>query len=100
MGNDREALKNLSTERVSFPHEMAVSDEVWAALAAIRFPILVEENGTDTYYNCPECFQGIAPDRLGSKGMYSYTEDELNGLKLAHMIQRHGWTRETPNAEQ
>ncbi len=96
MGNDREELKNLSEERVGFPREMAVTDRVWAALARIHFPVLVEENGLDFYYNCPECFQGIAPEYLTSKGRYSYTEDEMNGLKLAHMIQRHGWTRETP----
>lgn len=100
MGNDREELKNLSTERVSFPREMAVSDEVWAALALLEFPLLVEENGLDVYHNCGECFQGIAPDTLEGKGRYSYSEDEMNGLRLAHMIQCHGWTREAPNAEQ
>ena len=98
MGNDREALKNLSEERVTFPEEMAVTDHVWEALAEMVFPLVpTGENRYDAF--CARCDQPVFPvERKGVK--YAYSIDQMNGLKLAHMIQTHGWTRETPNAEQ
>lgn len=95
MGSDREALRRLSEERVVPGPEFAVSEQVWDGVRSWETVLRPNRDAAHTtQYVCGECGQGIAV-AWNDKGRYTYSQDQLDGLKLAHLIQQHGWTRET-----
>lgn len=74
-----------STPPAAPPAGFAVTAEVWAGVR--KWP-------TCLHRLCALCGRSIniaAYDDVA----YQYTPQELEGLVLAHLIQSHGWTRES-----
>lgn len=87
MSKDRDDLRGISDERVAPGPEFAVSDEVWRA---VKYVILRPAS----WLCCGLCRQGIV-QTMWDHTSYATHDGEVDSLILMHMIQRHGWTRET-----
>lgn len=66
----------------------AVAVEVYDAAAHLYLEVWTDEDGVDRGH-CPRCDRGLIAMHL------HYTADDRVGLVVAHMIQSHGWTRES-----
>lgn len=66
----------------------AVAREVYEDAKAMYLETWLDDDDVMRRH-CPRCDRGIIDLR------YTYTPDEGAGLVLAHMIQAHGWTRES-----
>jgi hypothetical protein len=88
-------LRQVGGNRVAPKPEFAVAPHVlWAAANdGYLLPNRDEESG-DWHHSCVMCGQSVAVMST-VMGQYRYTEEQLTGLTVAHLIQRHGWTRET-----
>lgn len=94
--DDRKTLAGLSEERVVPDPEFAVAQQVWDAVRLWETALRPAHDVAGTVHHvCCACGQGIYP-AWNARGRYSYTDEELDSLKLAHVIQRHGWSREAP----
>lgn len=91
MTGDMETLKRLSTDRVSCPVGFAVPGDVWADVRGWPLGLRVDADRIDRI--CSHCWQTVIP-MSNPQGAYHYTDEEKDGLVLAHLIQAHGWTRE------
>lgn len=100
MRDDRRELAALSTERVVPVPEFAVTAQVWSGVRRWLTVLRTKLDQVDTVHRgCGLCGQSINVDSV--KGVkYEYSSTELDGLVLAHLIQRHGWTRETIPVDQ
>lgn len=91
--------------RVPLKPEFAIAPHVLAAAA--DWPVVIDDAAPVHYYRCGRCEQAIAPagtteplpswddhHRAGLPGTYQYDGGQLHGQVLAHLMQRHGWTRE------
>ncbi len=67
------------------PAAFAVTDEVWAA---------VRDFHTHLHRLCGLCGQSINIVSCDDVE-FRYSAAQLDGLVLAHLVQRHGWTRES-----
>lgn len=95
MGGDLAALKRLSEERVAPPSEFAVAAHVWEGVRSWETVLRPAHDAVHTVnLVCGECGQAIMVS-WNDKGRFEYNQDQVDGLKLAHLIQAHGWTRET-----
>lgn len=65
-----------------------VDDEVYEHAGRMYLEVWTDEDGIDRAH-CPRCDRGIIDLR------YLFAPDERTGLVIAHMIQTHGWTRES-----
>lgn len=87
-------LAELGDARVALPAGFAIADEVRAAVGSWNMDLV-----TRTDWVCAGCRQVVVPVRCGQgadwPADYRYTPEEAQGLVLAHLMQRHGWTRET-----
>lgn len=96
MSSHTDDLRAVSEERVALPEGFEISKFVRRAAAA--WPLLRQERvdmvcGGVSRSGRP-CAQVVVPVRLGD-GTYEYSAEEYEGLVLAHMMQCHGWTRES-----
>jgi hypothetical protein len=66
----------------------ALAREVYQDARAMYLETWLDDDGVPRRH-CPRCDRGIIDLR------YTYTPDEAAGLIVAHMIQTHGWTRES-----
>ena len=95
MGGDLAALKKLSEERVVPQPEFAVSESVWDGVRSWETVLRPAHDAVHTVNQvCGECGQAIVV-LWNDKGRYEYGQDQVDALKLAHLIQAHGWTRES-----
>lgn len=83
----------LASVRVQPKAEFAVPQHVWELV--VLEPTLVETRGTAQHLVCALCGQSCAVLAQGG-APYRYAYGELAGLRLAHLIQAHQWTREGP----
>lgn len=85
------------------PDGMAVPDHVWPLVDA--WPTYLRDEGTcgpgpdgfpgDVHQACSACHQSVRP--VSKAGVaYGHSDEQVRGLKLAHLIQAHDWTREGP----
>jgi hypothetical protein len=94
---EREQLRELGDERVPLQPGFHINAHVLQQAA--QWPLIWrDEPATDqqpatVYYACQACEQAIAIARKG-QGTYQYGTEEFAGLVLAHLMQRHRWTRE------
>lgn len=93
MASDREG--NLGKEQVAVPEQFAVSEAVWAGVREWNTALRLAGDDIGTVRRtCISCGQSINV-AWNNRGVYEYTGEQLDGLVLAHLIQTHGWTRET-----
>jgi hypothetical protein len=91
-------LRAVSGERTHLPEGFEIATEVRAA--AMMWPLtdqrridMVCNHQVDRGGHAGRCGQVVLPvSRDGD--LYEYTDEEREGLVLAHLMQRHGWTRE------
>ena len=87
------------SEWVPFPPGIALAPAVVAA--AERWPIAVRpelnDEGLHVFLTCADCDQSILPLAAPS-GAYRVRITDVTAQLLAHLQQRHGWTREVPGA--
>lgn len=91
-------LRAVSEERTPLPSGFEIATEVRAA--ALTWPLQARRR-TDmvcgaqvTRGTVPGiCGQAVVPVSQDGE-LYEYTDEEREGLLLAHLMQRHGWTRE------
>jgi len=86
-------LSQLSGQLVEPPAEFAVSADVWTAVR--DWPTQLADRGGQIHTVCGRCDQSIMVMAKDGQA-YSYAELDQDGLTLAHLIQRHEWTREGP----
>lgn len=99
----RDTLSALSPDRIAPPTEIAVDPDVWRGArlwhTISRRDTTTSLQGKVTRRLCGLCGQSLnlvsVLDDDGVEHPYMYGENELTGLTLAHLIQRHGWTRES-----
>jgi hypothetical protein len=65
--------------------QVRIAAKVWPLRRAERVDLLCDVR---------RCNQVVVPVRVGAEA-YEYTDEEREGLVLAHLMQRHEWTRET-----
>lgn len=93
-----EGLQAVSEERIRPDPAFAVSESVWAALRSWDTRTTPDPDRPGWAYRvCGECVQAVNT-AWTPRGVYRYSAAELEGLLLAHLIQRHGWSRETSGA--
>lgn len=85
---DVRSLDDLRPPTPLLDAEFALAPEVYDAAAHLYLEVWTDEDDTDRGH-CPRCDRGLVAMHL------HYTDDERTGLVVAHMIQTHGWTRET-----
>lgn len=96
---DRELLAHLR-EPIAIPHGLGISDLVQDALHDVVTTIRIDhqDTGVWVYRTCGLCDQAINP-LVKDRVLYRFSDEELDATLLAHLIQSHGWTRETPRLE-
>lgn len=83
-------LRDLEAgRRVRPPAAFAVAAQVWHAVRRVGDQLCV-----GVWLCCPMCRQGIVETSFGGKP-YGVPQDQFESQVLAHLIQRHDWTRET-----
>lgn len=84
---------------VPFPPGLALSPAVVAAAERQLLAVRPEENdaGLHIFLTCADCDQSILPLAAPS-GAYRVRITDITAQLLAHLQQRHGWTREVPGA--
>jgi hypothetical protein len=84
-------LAGLSEERTPLPEGFEIDPQV--RYAAKVWPLRFAER-VDALCGYGHCNQVVVPIRRDAES-YEYTDEEREGLILAHLMQRHEWTRET-----
>lgn len=97
MGTNTDGLQTVSEERVPLPPGFEIAQHVRGAAA--MWPLQRIERvdmvcGYRAGLGGRSCGQVIVPVRM-DEGLYEYSDEEYEGLVLAHLMQCHGWTRET-----
>jgi hypothetical protein len=93
-------LRAVSEERVPLPDQFAISQDVldaaqvWPTAARRRIDIVCAQHIQRGGGQPGICGQIVLPVSQDGE-LYEYTDEERQGLVLAHLMQRHGWTRET-----
>lgn len=77
---------------VAPPGVFAITPEVWAATEEVK--LTVASDGDGVFLRCVRDTQSVL--RLGTpKGPYVVRIRDMRAALLTHLIQAHGWTRET-----
>lgn len=92
--NDVQELAALSGERVTPDPQFAVSGEVLDAVYRMGMPVWRDEDMFERWH-CPKCSRGVILCRDPAGTRYRYLPGDVEGLLLAHLIQAHGWSRES-----
>lgn len=107
-GTDAELAALELKPRVEVDPRFAIAPHVLEAASRWPTEIGQDDDGIDRL-RCTACGQAVAvlgtsaphtdPQqvKVGLPGTYRYDLEQLRGLVLAHLMQRHGWTREQTN---
>lgn len=104
-GTPEELAAVESKPRVQVDPAFAIAPHVLAAADRWAMDVDRGDDGVERL-RCGQCRQAVAvlgtstphanPQQIrpGLPGSYHYDDEQLRGLVLAHLMQRHGWTRE------
>jgi len=87
-------LSTLSGQLVEPKAAFAVPAEVWDSVRA--WPVDHAVRDGQVHVVCGDCRQSVLAITGKDGTLYTYAELDQDGLLLAHLIQRHDWTREGP----
>lgn len=94
-GAERRAMARMDLTPVPVHPEFAIKAEVSEAAGNSGIILIIKEGLA--YLACEHCGQSVTSLRVNG-GSYWLTSATIAGGVLTHLIQTHGWTRETIGA--